>query len=329
MSGPFSFTASGNVEKTNSTTKTNGTFNKTNTPIVPEWASSLTQGVAGRVGGLLGQDPQGYVAPANPLETQAAGAAAGLRNYDFNYDGAADLTRGAAKTAWVDPYMNAPTPFSSGGKAYDYVGNYLNPYLDQVVDATAAEFDNQAGQVRAQQALDLAGSGAFGGSGAALTQSMTEGELARARASSLSGLRSRGYETALNAASGDAERATQARISNAQVALQDRGQKVGFGFQGQQQQLQAANQLYQLSNAHEANARDNIGAQAGIGGTLRGIDNAARNAPVTSTQQLVAMLSGLPINLFVGQNEQGVSSETVDKKETTVGAKAGVGGSFG
>ena len=319
----FSFNASGSVEKTKSTTNTNGTFNKTSTPIVPEWASSLTQGVAGRVGGLLGQDPQGYVQPSNPLETQAAGSAAGLRNYDFNYDGAADLTRGAAKTSWLDPYMSADAPFSSGGKAYDYVGKYLNPYLDQVVGATAADLDNQAGQVRAQQALDLAGSGAFGGSGAALTQSMTEGELARARASSLSGLRSRGYETALNAAAGDAERATQARISNAQIALQDRGQKAGFGFQGQQQQLQAANQLYQLSNAHEANARDNIATQAGIGGTLRGIDNAARNAPVTSTQQLVAMLSGLPINLFVGQNEQSVSSETVDKKETTVGAKAG------
>ena len=320
---PFSFNASGNIEKTKSMTKTNGTFTKTSTPIVPEWASSLTQGVAGRVGGLVGQDPQGLVAPAHSLETQAAGDAAGLGGYDFNYDAAADLTRGAARTSWLDPYMSADTPFASGGKAYNYVGAYLNPYMDQVVDASAADFDSQAGQVRARQALDLAGSGAFGGSGAALTQSLTEGELSRARAATLSELRSHGYETALSAAAGDAGRATQARISNAEIALQDRGQKVGFGLQGQQQQLQAANQLYQLSNAHENNARANIASQAGVGGALREIDNAGRNAGVTSTQQLVAMLSGLPINLFVGQAEQGASSETIDKRETKVGASAG------
>ncbi|HET6970823.1 MAG TPA: hypothetical protein VFH92_06850 [Phenylobacterium sp.] len=322
MGNPFKFSFGADAKK--STTSATGTFNNTTTPIVPEWASSLTQGVAGRVGGLLNQDPYAQVAPLHPLQQRAADQAGGLGNVAFNYDAAADLTRGASNTSWLQPYMNSDTPFASGGKASNYVGQYLNPYLNQVVDSTAADMDAQAGQVRAQQSLDLARSGAFGGSGAALTQSMTEGELARARGSTLGGLRSHAYDTALTAAGGDADRATQARINNAQLALQDRGQKVGFGFQGQQQQLQSANQLAQLSNAMEANTRADIATQAGVGGTLRDVNQQSLQAPATSTQQLVAMLSGLPIGLFVGQNQQGTSTENSTTK--SVGANFSIGG---
>ncbi len=296
------------------TTNTNSSFNKTTTPIVPEWATGLTQGVAGRVGSLLDLDPYSLVAPASGLQNQAGVGAAALGGSPWNFDAAADLTRGAANTSWLDGYMQMDAPFASGGKAHDYVGNYLNPYLHDVVDSTSADLSAHEGQVRAQQALDLAGAGAFGGSGAALTQSMTEGELARARAASLGGLRSHAYDAALGAASGDAERATQARIANAQTALQDRSQKVGFGFQGQQQQLQAGNQLAGLSDAYDANLRGNIGAQVRLGETFRDIDQQQRQAPVATAQQVVAMLSGLPINLFVGQNEQGSESKTSKTK---------------
>ncbi|MBW8812520.1 MAG: hypothetical protein JF588_03755 [Caulobacterales bacterium] len=291
-------------------TNQNGTFHNTTSPVVPEWGSSLVQGAAGRVGGLLNLNPESLVAPENGLQHQAIANAGGLGNLEFNYDKAADLTRGAGDTSWLHPFMTSAAPSAAAGQASSYLNQYMNPYLNQVVDSSAADFDAHAGQVRAQQALDLAGSGAFGGSGAALTQSMTEGELARARASTLSGLRSQGFNTALGAAAGDADRSTQAAITNAQLGLQNRAQQAGFGFQGQQQQLQAANQLVQLSNAHDDNARANIATQANMGGVLRGIDTDLRQAPVTNTQQVVAMLSGLPINLFVGQDAQGQSSQT-------------------
>lgn len=299
---PFGLSLSGNVSKEKTTN--NRTFNNTTTPIVPDWASGLVQRGAERVDGLFGLDPAGQVAPANPLLLKAADAAGAL-------DGGA-----GADTSWLKPFMDADTPFASGGKAYNYVDQYLNPYLREVVDSSAADLDTQAGQVRAQQALDLAGSGAFGGSGAALTQSMTEGELARARASTLSGLRSRAYETALDAAAGDAGRATQARIANAQVKLQDQGQKADFGFQALQQQLAAG-----------ANQRANIATQADLAGALRSIDQEQRSAPVTNAQQIVALLSGLPISLFTGQSEQGTSRETGTKKTTgvTLGAEAKFG----
>ena len=284
--------------KSKTTTTSNSTTNSTTSPVAPEWASSLTQGVAGRVGGLLSVDPASLVAPAHGLQQQAANAAQGLSASPWNYDAAADLTRGAANTSWLDPYM-AGGPF----RASDNVGSYLNPYLSEVVDSSAADFDANAGQVRAQQALDLAGAGAFGGSGAALTQSMTEGELSRARSSALSGLRSHAYDTALGFAASDADR-----------ALQDRSQRVGYGFQAQQQQLAAANQLASLSSQLDADRRANIATQAGLGETLRGIDTEQRRAPVENTQQLVAMLSGLPINLFTGQQTNTTESSTGTSK---------------
>lgn len=278
--------------KSKTQTTSNSTMNSTTMPVVPEWASSLTQQTAGRVGGLLDVDPNSLVAPSHWLQQQAAGAAAGLGQAGLGTPAAPGVPSGPADTNWLSPYMTAGTPFSSGGKAYNYVDRYLNPYLQQVVDASAADFDAHAGQVRAQQALDLAGAGAFGGSGTALTQSMTEGELARGRASTLAGLRSQGFQTALGAAAGDADRATQARIANAQAALQDRAQKVGWGMQAQQQPL-----------ALDANARANIAAQAELGEALRGVDQQQRQAPIAATQQIVAMLSGLPINLFTGEQK--------------------------
>lgn len=301
-------------------TSSNTNTSSTTTPIVPEWASNLTQSAAGQVGNLASLNPQSLVAPAQPLQTQAAAGAANLSGQGLAYQNAVDLTQAGSDSSWMSPYLTANTPFASGGKAYDYVSNYMDPYLNEVVDSTAADLDANAGQVRAKQALDLAGSGAFGGSGAALTQSMTEGELARARATTLSGLKSQGYNTALTAAAGDADRATQARIANAQIALQDQGQKSNLQLQGQQQQLAAGNQMANIGSAWDANQRANVATQADVGSTLRGIDQDQRQAPVTSTQQIVALLGGLPINLFTGSQQNATESKKGTEKTTEVHA---------
>lgn len=299
----FGFTLGGSAEKSKTTTNGAKTFTNTTTRNVPQWGADLVQKGAGRVDSFVDMDPEAQAAPANPLLTGAAQSAADLSG------------RVATDPAWLKPYMTADTPFASGGKAYNFVDRYLNPYLKDVVDASAADFDSQAGRVRAQQSLDLAGSGAFGGSGAALTQSMTEGELSRSRATTLSGLRSRAYDTAVGAAAGDADRATQARISNAQIRLQDRGQKVGFGFQDQQHQLAA-----------QENARANIATQAGLGQTMRGIDQDLRGARATNAQQVVALLSGLPLDLFSGTTVQGASTETGTSKTKGVKVSGSVSG---
>ena len=292
-----------------------GTTTSITTPTLPSWATNLTEGAAGQVQGVIGRDPASLVAPGHPLQTQAAEGAANLTGSPWNFNRAAGLTRRAADSSWLTPYMEGAAPQASAGQAADGLARYQNPYLRDVVDSAAVDFDAHAGQVRAQQSLDLAGAGAFGGSGAALTQSLTEGELARGRTSTLAGLRSQGFNTALGAAAGDADRATQANIANANLSLQDRAQKVGFGFQGRQQQLAAADQLANLSSAYDANQRANIATQAGLGDTFRTIDQQQRQAPVTQAQQVVAMLSGLPISLFRGETNVGTNTQSGSGKE--------------
>jgi hypothetical protein len=307
----FGFGLSASKSKKTWSSQANTTTNTTTTPTLPDWLSGTVEKATNRLGALLDQNQNQWVASAHPLQQQAAAGVAGLSSDPNAFDWAKGRTQSAANTSWLNPYMDAGG--SSVGLASTYIKRNLDPYLHEVVDSSAADLDAHAGTVRAQQALDLAGAGAFGGSGAALTQSMTEGELARARASTLSGLRSHGFELALNAAAGDADR-----------ALQDRSQKVGWGFQGQQQQLQAANQLLGLQGAFNADQRANLSAQYDIGSGLRDIQNAQLNAPITSTQQMVAALSGLPLNLFAGQNVAGATSETSSgkSKESSISANA-------
>ncbi|MEW5685778.1 MAG: hypothetical protein AB1942_12745 [Pseudomonadota bacterium] len=303
----MSFKIGGSASKSKSTTNASSTGRTTATPIVPDWAQGPVQRGAEQVGRLFDLDAQTLVAPSHALQNQAAQSAAALGRTNWSDLAGTGTPQGPADASWLSSYMTADTPFSSGGKAYNYIDRYLNPYLKDVVDTSAADFDAHAGQVRAQQDLDLAGAGAFGGSGAALTRSGTEGELARARASTLSGLRSKAWETALGAASGDAERATQARIANAQAALADRAQKAGFGFKAQEQQLAA-----------EASQRANIAAQSGLGEMLRGIEQQQRGAPIATAQQIVAMLNGLPLEMFAGRQTDETNSSTSKTKSSTL-----------
>lgn len=288
--------------------KGSSTTTSATTPTIPQWGSDLTQRIAGQVGQFADLNPGSLVAPEHELQQYAAKVAAGLGQWapSSTVGGPRDPT----DTNWSSAYQTADTPFASGGKAYDFVDRYLNPYLKDVVDTSAVDFDAQAGRTRAQQALDLAGSGAFGGSGAALTQSMTEGELSRARASTLAGLRSQAFQTAIGAAAGDADRATQARIANVQLTLQDRAQKTDLGFRTQGQQL-----------AVDDARRADIATQAGLGETLRGVRQQQLEAPTTHAQQVVAMLSGLPIQLFTGQQTTGTTSERSSGKETQFNAE--------
>ena len=62
--------------------------------------------------------------------------------------------------------------------------------------------------------------------------------------------------------------------------------------------------------------------QTAVGDDLRNISQAQAQAPVTSTQQIVAMLNGLPINLFTGQQNEGTSNTQTKGQTTNVYAEA-------
>ena len=298
----------------------------TKTPIIQDWISGPIQRATGRIDGLMSLDPGALTAPVHGLQSQAANTAQNLGGQLWNYEGAIDTARGVASSNWLDNYMQAPaTPNVRGESLLDNLQAYMSPYTKDVVDTALADFDYGAGQTRAQQDLDLAASGAFAGSGAAITKSMTEDALARGRATTSANLRDQAFSRGAALSSEDANRRQQAALANAQMVQQDWNQRVGQYLAGQDQRLRAADQLANLGGALEAHQRANIAAQADLGGALREIDQQYRQAPITSTQQIVAMLGGLPFSMFAG--EQLNEAEHTKTKTKTKGVE--VNGSIG
>lgn len=71
------------------------------------------------------------------------------------------------------------------------------------------------------------------------------------------------------------------------------------------------------------------GARAPLGQALRGIDQEQRGAGAANAQQVLALLSGLPIDLFGGTTEQGSSSDSEVSKTRGVRLSGSLSGSFG
>lgn len=270
-------------------TKTDETSHTVTTPTNPEWATSAIQGLSGDVAKLGELDPASLIAGSNPLIDQGAAGAAGLTS-GTGYTDAGNQIRSVLS-------MAAPTV-----KAESLLENldaYKNPFINDVVNTSLADFDQNAGATRAQQALDLGRSGAFGGSGSALAIGETEGQLARGRGALDSGLRYQALDSAMGYSNLDAGRRQDAGSQTAQLASQNIGQR-----------LQGAGMLGDLTSAQGANDRANIGTQTGLGDILRQIEQQRLQAPITLAGQRAGITSQLPYNLFNGQVQDGTRTGT-------------------
>lgn len=284
-------------EASYSNTKENESSRKATMPVIPDWLDSATRDHVTRFGQLSRIDPVDRVSPSNPWIDEAGDRAATLGRYDPWFQEAASITHATA---------DAPAPRVQAASLLDNFKAYESPYIQSVVDAALADFDYGAGKTRAQQSLDLAGQGAFGGSGSALTRSFTEGELARGRASASSTLREQGFNRAAQLAGEDAQRRQSAAEANARLAADT-----------QQRNLQAAQQMGALSGQHWSNARADIGTLSDMGQLFRGIETDRRQAPFAGAAQDLDLFTGLPLQLFVGSDEQGAAN----RNSTTRGLK--------
>lgn len=270
-----------------SSTETNHSVSTPNNPL---WSEQGVGSVMTGVSGLAAADPYAFVVPAHELELQA-----GRR--------ASSLGGDAEFKARLDGILSAPAPSVSAQSLLDGLERYQNPYRTQVVDAASADFDAEAGRTRASQALSLAGQGAFGGSGAALTLAQTEGELARARNTQVSKLLSDMFMHSASLAGQDADRRQQAAQLNAQNALQD-----------------AQFKAQALSDIRAADRAD-VTAQAAIGQQLRAADQEWRQSPLTLLAKRADIISGLPLSLFRGETNDSTGTRT--GTETQSGASIG------
>ena len=224
-------------------------------------AAYLTNlGYAGDVANDMGvRKFAGYNPQYEAGETIIAGAVDGA-GYD-NLNTAANLTSAAAGYAPMSVTGESAGPAalagSQGYKAAQFagvgagpaaqfagaqanmagIGNYMNPYTSQVIDASLADLEQArqaAGQQIGQQATAAK---AFGGSRHGVSEALSNARFGEQAGKTIAQLRAQGFDTAANLMQQDVGRQQQAGLAN-QAALNQMGQ---FNA-GQFQQAGLANQ---------------------------------------------------------------------------------------
>lgn len=242
--------------------------NQTVTPTNPSWVTGALQGYTGQVGQWAANtNPRDLVAPASPLQQQAFSQAAAMN--------------GASGQPAYDYFGRAAELGNAGsGSAAGLIGDYMSPYQGQVIDAAMADYDANAGRLRAAQAAQGAANKAFGGSRYGVQEAQTEGELGRGRSGILANLLNQGYGQALSA------------------AQEQRGRELsGAGLFGS------------LGSAQGADERANIGLLSDLGAQQRGIDANYRTADLSMLQALGQLYGQGQYGLFQGQNQQGTTTQ--------------------
>jgi hypothetical protein len=226
---------------------------------VPSWLSTPLQGLTGQITAAGQVDPMSRIAGSNQYLDAAGSSLMGGLNPQIS-----KMLEGAGSAASVG---------ATG--ASDYYDKYKNPWENDVINTSLADFDVGAGRQTAQADLDMAGADAFNGSGSALTKSMLGGEIARGRGALSAGLRSQGFNTAMGLGSQDADRFLQAGIANA-----------GFQDAAAGRNLQAAGLLGNLENQL-------LGQRFAFGDYERERENERLNADYSNLAKQSALYSPL------------------------------------
>ena len=237
--------------------------------------------------------PTYQIAGASPMQQQAQALlqenlGAGQ---DYIQGGLGSIQRGgelyeqAAQQAMgpspADPYgfqQRAATAIEGGMEAFDPAGisAFFNPYEDQVVEQVQQDFDQARRMSDITQAAQAVGSGAYGGSRAAIAEQEARRNLNREELNAVGRLRQTGYTQALDAA------------SQAQEAQQRRA-------------LTGGNYLGNLGNTFGQLSQRDTELLGNLGKGIAGIGDQESRLGVTATNLLRGDIAGL--NSLGGQNQ--------------------------
>lgn len=151
------------------------------------------------------------------------------------------------------------------------VGNFMSPYVQNVVDATQAQFNNQNAIQQQGVIGNAAASGAWGGDRSAVAQSIVAGQQQLAQAPVITGLYNSGYTQALQADEAQNALLQQAGLGIGGLATQNYNAFTSglsnqiAGGQLQQQNDQQNRALPYTQASYLANIAEGLGA--GMGGT--------------------------------------------------------------
>ncbi len=306
-------------------TSSQSTSTATRTPTNPEWVTSGLQGLGGKIMGLADQDPRSFVAGPSALQSQVFGDAAKLTTSP-RFNQAGDIFNRVAE-AGANTYeaQGYDAERFNASSLLEGLDKYMSPYTGDVVNTALADYDFGAGETRANQALDEARSGAFGGSGAAITRALTEDSLTRGRGALSAGLRDTAFTRGAGlsatdagfrnqAAAANAAAANQAAAFRAQAANEAGRFNAGAMETALARQLSAGGALGSLGAQEGADTRANVALQGQMGAEQRAISQALAGAPISVLQALAGTYSGLPLNLLSGETMTGTQTGSSTSK---------------
>jgi len=264
---------------------------------------AIYQGMQNVQGGMAAAMPyynaatgsiQGGINAAMPLQQQA----------QYGYQNALNMAQ---------PYQNLATNLSFGSAGAvnpnqyspEAVQQYMSPYMNNVVNATMAQLQNQQGQQRAALQGNAISAGAFGGDRAGIAQAELANQQNLAAGQTLANLLQGGYSNAqqlfgqqqgVNLAAQQANRAAQAAAA---------GQLGAIGQQGYGQQLGAAQQQAALGQQLYGQGLSTAQQQAALGQGLYGMGLGGGQALAgLGTQAQAAALQGAQAQLAAGAQQQ-------------------------
>jgi hypothetical protein len=191
---------------------------------------ALVPATQAAVSGIQGATAQGtqQVNQATSAGQQAVGSATGAGTSGIMGATAAGVggIQGAT-SAGVGGIMGAGNSLTP-----ESMQQWEDPYTQQVVNATQAQFNNQNAQQQAQVTGNTISQGAFGGDRGAVASALTTEQQQLAQAPVIAGLENQGFQTALGAAQQQAALQTQAATSAGSLGLQGATSAAGTGLQG-------------------------------------------------------------------------------------------------
>ena len=251
------------------------------------------------------------------LQSQAFQGLAGLSGAPSQFGTATQFATQAGQAAGGMGYTPSGGPtygqINTGLGSVGSVQDYMNPYMTGVTDIASREARRQADIGRQAEQARLAQAGAYGGS----RQAIMEAERQRNLGTQLEDITTKGlqsaYDRALQQRMQEAQLGVTAQQANQQSALeagrqaeQSRQFGAGFGLQGLQQQLGAAQTLGSLGAQQQQAGLQGLQAQLGAGETQRQIAQQpldfgyqqfqeSLQDPYKKTTFMQSLLQGMPL----------------------------------
>ena len=263
-------------------------------------------------GNQTSYDPGKAVAGFQPLQEAAQKGIAGMQ-MPGEFQQAGDVTR-AGITAAMGNYYN-PSQFGAqqvGTQDYtgSNVGQYMSPYMQNVVDIQQREAQRQGDIAGTQRAGQATRSGAFGGSRAAIMDAEAARNLATQKGDIQAAGQQAAFQNAQQQFNAQQQANLQAQTANQgaglqaqQMGEQSRQYGAGYGMQNLQAGMQGAQQLAGLGQAGLASQQGIYNMQNTVGAQQQGLEQQKINQAMTdyaNAQQYPLMQLGTMSNMLRG-----------------------------